>query len=188
MLFVGLAVILLLLLMGGKKSPATGKSSGIVAKLAGVDLAVKEREFQNAKSDRDVAMQFKGKFIELENKVELHKNEFWSFNKLGSPRGEVQQKIISLGKNVGLEDIRVSTGFERAVTNSNYLRVIDYTVSSKDFTMKKVTDFMQAIDAEVNKIYWDDCKILKIGNSLSFSANLRIYVFNKKAVELMGKN
>ncbi len=188
MLAFGLVVILLMLLMGGKKSAAGAKSNGLLAKVSGVNLAAKEQEFRTAKSERDIAMQYKEKLTDLQQKVGGQKSDFWSFTKLGSPRGEIQQRIISLAKNVGLDDVRVSTGFERSLSNSNYLRVIDFAVSSRSFNMKKMADFMQAIDAEVNKIFWDDCKIFKVGNVMTFSANLRVYVFNKKAVDIIGKN
>lgn len=188
MLLIVLLLALFVVFTSGKKGKGTSSSGGgLMAKLSGVDIAQKEQEFRNAKNARDLAMMTKEQFLALSEKIDTEKVNFWQYNKAGSPRGEAQQKIISTAKGMGIEDVRVSIGFERNVPSCSYLKMIDFSVTSRSFTMKNIADFMAAIDNDTKKFYWGDCKIYHSGKSLSFSANIRIYVLNKKAVDLLGK-
>lgn len=185
-IMLGLVIVLaLVVILSGKKGGSS--SSGILNKVTGVDISKKVREFQNTMARRDNVMNEKNSFQKLNEKLNDEKVNFWSYSKAGSPRGEAQQKLNSLAKSMGIEDVRVSIGFERNVPSCQYLKMIDFSVTSRKFDMKNIGDFMDAVDNDPKKFYWGDCKIYQSGKSFSFSANVRIYVLNKKAIELLGK-
>ena len=180
-------LLAIIVLLPGKNSKSSGSSGGILDKITGVNIDSKVREFENAKAERRMVMLEKDSFIELSDEISDERSNFWVYTKAGSPRGEAQQKLNSLAKSMGIEDVRVSIGFERTVPGCQYLKMIDFNVTSRRFSMKNVALFMEALDNTSQKFYWGDCKIYQSGKSFSFSANVRIYVFNKKAVELLGK-
>ena len=180
-------VLLLIVFLTGKKGGASSSKTNFLDKLTGVDINKKVREFNNAMTKRDNVRYEKNSFQKLKDEIAEEKVNFWSYSKAGSPRGEAQQKLNSLAKSMGIEDVRVSIGFERNVPSCQYLKMIDFSVTSRKFEMKNIADFMDAVDNDTNKFYWGDCKIYQSGKSFSFSANVRIYVLNKKAVELLGK-
>ena len=187
-LMIAIVLVLgLIVVLSGKKGSSSSSNSGILNKITGVDINMKVREFQSTLSKRDNVMYEKNAFVKLNDELNEAKVNFWSYSKAGSPRGEAQQKLNSLAKSMGIEDVRVSIGFERNVPSCEYLKMIDFSVTSRKFEMKNIADFMDAVDNDTKKFYWGDCKIYQSGKSFSFSANIRIYVLNKKAVELLGK-
>ena len=187
-IMLALVIILgLVVVLSKKKSTGSSSNSGLLDKITGVNINQKVREFQNTMSKRDNVMYEKNSFIKLSDELNEAKVNLWSYSKAGSPRGEAQQKLNSLAKSMGIEDVRVSIGFERNVPSCEYLKMIDFSVTSRKFEMKNIADFMDAVDNDTKKFYWGDCKIYQSGKSFSFSANIRIYVLNKKAVELLGK-
>lgn len=182
-------ILAIIVLLPGKKNKASGSSGGgILDKITGVNIDKKIREFENTRNERDLVMKEKNAFIKLSDEISDERANFWVYTKAGSPRGEAQQKLNSLAKSMGIEDVRVSIGFERTVPGCQFLKMIDFSVTSRQFDMKNVALFMEALDNTAQKFYWGDCKIYQSGKSLSFSANVRIYVLNKKAVDLLGKN
>jgi len=187
MLVVVMLLVIILLLSGGKKNK-TSSGGGILDKITGVNIDKKVREFNNAEMTRNRVLDEKNAYIELSDEISDEQANFWVYTKAGSPRGEAQQKLNSLAKSMGIDDVRVSIGFERTVPGCQYLKMIDFSVTSRNFNMKNIALFMEALDNTSQKFYWGDCKIYQSGKSFSFSANVRIYVFNKKAVELLGKN
>lgn len=186
LLVVVMLLLIVVLLSGGKKGKASS-SGGILDKITGVNINSKVREFQNAKMTRDRIIKEKNSYINLSDEISDQRVNFWTYTKAGSPRSEAQQKLNSLAKSMGIDDVRVSIGFERTVPGCQYLKMIDFSVTSRRFNMKNIALFMEALDNTSQKFYWGDCKIYQSGKSFSFSANVRIYVFNKKAVELLGK-
>lgn len=186
-MLVVVVILALVVVLTGKKGSGSSSSSGVLNKITGVDINKKVREFQSTMARRDNVMNEKNAFIKLNDELNEAKVNFWTYTKAGSPRGEAQQKLNSLAKSMGIEDVRVSIGFERSVPGCQYLKMIDFSVTSRNFEMKNIADFMDAVDNDTKKFYWGDCKLYQSGKSFSFSANIRIYVLNKKAVELLGK-
>ena len=86
-----------------------------------------------------------------------------------------------------MDDLRVNGGYERAVSDCEYLKVIDFSLSTRSFEMKKLTEFMDLLDKEIVKYYWNDCKIYMTGKTLAFSGSIRVYVLNKKALSVFGR-
>jgi hypothetical protein len=188
----GIAMVLLFLVIFSvikKKSPpsSTGQTSGFMSSLTGGNIATTVREYENAVQQRGLTLQEKIDIDRLEEDILKKRPEFWAYTKAGTPRGEVHQHIRNVAKNAGIEEMRVNVGYEKSVSGSEYLKMIDFSLSHRDFDMKKMADFMGQIDEESAKYYWTECKIYYSGNSLVFFGNLRVYVLNNKAVALFGK-
>ena len=154
-LMIAIVLVLgLIVVLSGKKGSSSSSNSGILNKITGVDINMKVREFQSTLSKRDNVMYEKNAFVKLNDELNEAKVNFWSYSKAGSPRGEAQQKLNSLAKSMGIEDVRVSIGFERNVPSCEYLKMIDFSVTSRKFEMKNIADFMDAVDNDTKKFYW----------------------------------
>ena len=186
MLLVVILLVLVLVVKGNKGGSSAG--GNILDKIVGVNLKAKKQEFDDARNLRDMVRSDKIRFEEMENQLIEEKADFWMYTKAGTPRGEAQQRIIRLGKDYGIDGIRVSIGTERTLPSCQYLKYIDFSVSSRDFDMKSLADFLEAIDKDSGKYHWKELRIYRSGKSLAFSAGLRVYVFSNKAVALFGKS
>lgn len=184
MLAVMLILLLVVVMRFTKKS--SGKSS-VIDTVTGGDIGKLVTNYKNAVSHREITLQEKVDFNRLEQDLIEKRIEFWSYTKSGSPRGDIQQHIRNLAKNSGVDAMQVRTGLERNVSGCEYLKQIDFTVSCRSFDMKSLTEFLDSIDKETVKYYWNDCRIYMSGKNLTFSGSIRVYVLSNKAVSLFGR-
>lgn len=176
-------VILVVLNMTKKK----GSSGSLVDKITGGNLEQLKRSYNNAVDKQKITLQEQVDFNHIEEEILNLRPQFWSYTKSGTPRGDIQQHLRNLAKTVNLDSMRVSTGFERPVSGCEYIRSIDFSVSDRNFDMKRLAEFLELIDKETVKYYWNECKIYMSGKTLAFSGSIRVYVFSKKAVSLFGR-
>ena len=179
-----LALVVALMYLGKGKG---GSGGGLLAKITGGDLNKLKNSYNNKLNNRNMTLQQKLDYDALETKYLNSKSKFGSYSKSGSPRGEVQQFLRNVAKNVGWEDLRVSPGYDKTVPGCEYLKMIDFSISTRKVDMKILANFMEQIDNEAVKYYWNDCKIYKSGSNLAFSATIRVYVLNNKAVKTFGR-
>ncbi len=184
MLGVMLVLLLVVVLRFTQKKP--GQAS-VVDSITGGDITKLVNGYKNAVTQREITLQERVDYNKLEEELLNRRVEFWSYSKSGSPRGDIQQHLRNLSKNTGMDDMRVSIGFERTVSGCTYLKSIDFSVSSRNFDMKSLTEFMDLIDKETVKYYWNDCKIYMSGKNLAFSGSIRVYVLTNKAVTIFGR-
>lgn len=186
MLLVMLVLMLIVALRFSNKK--SGSSSGsVISSITGGDIGQLVNDYKSAVSQRDRILQERVDFEKLEEEILNKRPEYWSYTKSGSPRGDIQQHLRNLAKTADLADMRVSIGFERTVSGCEYLKMIDFSVSSRNFDMKKLAEFMELVDKERVKYYWNECKIYLSGKSFAFSGSIRVYVLTNKASALFGR-
>lgn len=186
-LMLGIVLILLLVVVLRFTKSKPGQGS-VLDKVTGGNISKLVNNYKNAVSQREITLQERVDFNLLEEELLNRRVEFWSYSKSGSPRGDIQQHLRSLAKNSGMDDMRISIGSERTVSGCEYLKMIDYNVrSSRHFDMKKLTEFLDLVDKETVKYYWNECKIYMSGKNLAFSGSIRVYVLTSKAVSLFGR-
>lgn len=184
-IMIGVMIILMLIVALRFSKKTVGSSDSFVDSITGGNTQRLVNSYKAAVSQRHIALQESLDFHQLEEALLARRSEFWSYSKTGSPRGDIQQHLRSLGKNANLDDLRVSIGFERVVTGCTYIKMIDFSVSSRTFDMKNLTEFMDLLDQEAVKYFWNDYKIHMSGKKLVFSGSIRIYVLTNKAVSLL---
>ena len=185
-IMLGIMLILLLVVAMRFTKSKPGQSS-VLEKITGGDINKLVANYKNAVDQRSITLQERVDFNRLEEELLNRRVEFWNYSKSGSPRGDIQQHLRNLAKNSSLDDMRISIGFERTVSGCEYLKMIDYSVSTRNFDMKRLTEFLDLVDKETVKYYWNDCKIYKSGTSFAFSGVIRVYVLTNKAVSLFGR-
>jgi hypothetical protein len=184
LIIMGVLIIVVVLNIAKKKMAPTGS---LMDAVTGGDINSLVNSYDSSVDRLNIILQEKLDFDTLEQDILTRQAEFWSYSKSGSPRGDIQQRLRNLAKSVSLDDMRVSIGFERTVSGCEYLKMIDFSVSSRNFDMKRLTEFFELVDKEQAKFFWNECKIYMSGKTLAFSGSIRVYVFTNKAIALLGK-
>lgn len=147
-----------------------------------VDLFGADTQVQQ--NSKDLTLELKiseSQIVKREFDLESVKKSFHTYTKSGSPRGQIQQNLKNLAKTCGLDDTRVSIGFERSLPESKLLKMIDFSISTRRFSLGSLEKFFETVNSSSKKAYINEFRYYKSGKSFVMSASLRFYILNRKA-------
>ena len=201
MLAVVIILALLVVLDTGSDS-SSSKSSGasdILDILNGNDRIKISNKYKNTLNLSELSKQKNHQHDILRSDINTKKAEFWSYDGTSSPRSLVQQEIIRTMRSSGLAKVTVNVGAEKPVTSSTFLRTSEYrlsgTINVKD--LGKLANFINALERKAVKYHWRSFTLTvnrtstrtpQVLATMRFSATLRVYMLNNKAVKLLSEN